>query len=1293
MKLVENDIENLAISRLQALGFEYVFGPAIAPDSEAPERASFEDVLLVNRLQTAIRKINPSIPAHAHEQALKDVQRIQSPEMLVNNEAFHKFLTDGVPVSYQKDGNERGDKVWLIDFNNPENNEFLVVNQFTIIENGSNKRPDILLFVNGIPLVLLELKNAADEKTTLNSAFRQIETYKAVIPSLFTFNAFSIISDGLEARAGSVSASFSRFMAWKSADGKAEASRLVSQLETLITGMLNKQTLLDLIRHFIVFEKSKKEDPKTGITSVVTVKKLGAYHQYYAVNRAVESTLRAAGYAASGVGKPTLNPTHEEKPTPNLTRGEKPTPNPSREGRNADEEHTSQSPLLGGDLGVGPKHKHPFTRKIIPYNPALTARARELRNNMTIGEAVLWNELKQNKLGVDFDRQRPIGSFIVDFYCKDLMLAIEVDGDSHSSDEAKRYDRSRQEQLEAVGVRFLRFDDQKVRNETDKVVEEIKYWIGEQNNNLVGRITNPYYSENDNVSVAGESPESYGVPGVKSQPVGDRKGGVVWHTQGSGKSLSMVFYTGKIVLAMENPTVVVITDRNDLDDQLFDTFAASVQLLRQEPKQVENRQQLKELLKVASGGVIFTTIQKFQPEEGNVYEELSARKNIVVIADEAHRTQYGFKAKNVDQKDEAGNVVGKKTVYGFAKYLRDALPNATYLGFTGTPIENTDVNTPAVFGNYIDVYDIAQAVEDGATVRIFYESRLAKVMLSDEGKKLVKELDDELDQEELTDTQKAKAKWTQLEALIGSEKRLKNIAQDIVSHFEQRQEVFAGKGMIVTMSRRIAADLYEEIIRLRPEWESVNKKKGVLKVVMSSASSDGPRMAQHNTTKEERRMLAERMKDPDDELKLVIVRDMWLTGFDAPSMHTMYIDKPMKGHNLMQAIARVNRVYKDKPGGLIVDYLGIASDLKKALSFYSDAGGKGDPTLQQEQAVELMLEKLEVVAQMFDRRDPVLIHALPDDKEAMQFAKGQGGFNYEQYFEADTSKKLSIILAAEDYILGLPDGKKRFINEVAALSKAFAIAIPHEQAIDAKDEIGFFQAVKARLVKFDGSGSGRTDEEIETTIRQVIDQALVSEQVIDVFDAAGIKKPDISILSEEFLLELKGMEHKNVALEVLRKLLNDEIRARAKVNLVESKSLMEMLEDSITRYHNKILTAAEVIEELINIGKDIVKMDGAPKELGLTSYEYAFYTAVANNDSARELMQKDKLRELAVILTERVKENASIDWTIKESVKAKLKVIVKRTLRQFGYPPDMQMLATETVLKQAEMLAEYFVAT
>ncbi|MBF8964056.1 type I restriction endonuclease subunit R [Pontibacter sp. FD36] len=1070
-KITESTIETFAIELLEKQGYNYIYAPDIASDGETPERASYAQVLLLSRLQNAVYKINSGIPVEAQREAIKEIQRIASPELLVNNEDFHRLLTEGIPVTKRINGEDRGDRVWLIDFKNPLNNDFVVANQLTVIENNHNKRPDVVLFVNGIPLVVIELKNPSDENATIKSAYKQIETYKALIPGLFTYNAITVISDGLEAKAGSLSAGFSRYMAWKSADGKAEASHLVSQLETLIQGMLNKETLLDLVRHFIVFEKSAKEDTATGITTISTVKKLAAYHQYYAVNRAVESTMRAAGY-------------------------------------------TAKAP----------------------------------------------------------------------------------------------------------------------------------------------------------VTIAKESPESYGLPGVKKQALGDRKGGVVWHTQGSGKSLSMVFYTGKIVLALDNPTLLVITDRNDLDDQLFDTFAASKQLLRQEPVQAEGRDHLKDLLKVASGGVVFSTIQKFQPEEGNVYDQLTDRSNIIVIADEAHRTQYGFRAKTVDAKDEAGNVIGIKTVYGFAKYMRDALPNATYLGFTGTPIESTDVNTPAVFGNYVDIYDIAQAVEDGATVRIFYESRLAKVALTEEGKKLVDDLDDELDQEDLTTTQKAKAKWTQLEALIGSKNRINNIAKDIVTHFEQRQEVFKGKGMIVAMSRRIAAELYEAIIALKPEWHSDDLKKGVIKVVMTSSSSDGPLIAKHHSTKEQRRKLADRMKDPEDELKLVIVRDMWLTGFDAPSMHTLYIDKPMKGHNLMQAIARVNRVYKDKPGGLIVDYLGIASDLKKALSFYSDAGGKGDPTILQEQAVQLMLEKMEVVSQMFH------------------------GFAYEEFFEADTSKKLSLILAAEEHILGLEDGKKRFINEVTALSKAFAIAIPHDQAMDAKDEVAFFQAVKARLAKFDGTGSGRTDEEIETTIRQVIDKALVSERVIDVFDAAGIKKPDISILSEEFLMELKSMQHKNIALEVLKKLLNDEIKSRSKKNLIQSRTLIEMLENSIKRYHNKVLTAAEVIDELIKLSKEITKIDGEAKALGLTDFEYAFYTAVANNESAKELMQQDKLRELAVVLTEKVKQNASIDWTIKESVKSKLKVIVKRTLRQFGYPPDMQMLATETVLKQAEMIASELTA-
>ena len=1062
--LHESDIEQMLIDLLKAKGYQYLYGPDIAPDGENPMRASFEDVVLFDKLEKAVKRLNPSLPWLVQDEVVKTTMRISSPDILANNETFHRMLTDGIPVVITKDGVERGERAWLIDFNDPWNNEFTVVNQFTIIENGHNRRPDVVLFVNGLPLVVFELKNAADENATLQSAFRQIETYKQQIPSIFTYNALLVISDGLEARAGSLSAGFSRFTAWKSDDGETIASNLVSELEVFVNGMLRKDTLLDLVNSFTVFEKQKHEDLKTGLTTIKTVKKIAAYHQYYAVNKAVESTIRATGINDSGM--------------------------------------------------------------------------------------------------------------------------------------------------------FM------------------------------------------------ESPAHYGFRTVEEQEQGDHRAGVVWHTQGSGKSLTMVFYTGKIVQRLYNPTIVVITDRNDLDNQLFETFVGSKQLLRQTPVQADSREHLKSLLKVQSGGVIFTTIQKFQPEEGNTFETLTERSNVIVIADEAHRTQYGFKAKTVDVKNEADEVIGSEIKYGFAKYLRDALPNATYLGFTGTPIELTDKNTPAVFGNYIDVYDIAQAVEDGATVRIFYESRLAKVELSEEGRQLVQDLDKELGTDNMNDVQNAKAKWTQLESLIGSPNRLKNIAKEIVSHFEERQKVFEGKAMIVAMSRRIAADLYEEIVKLRPEWHSDDLSKGAIKVVMTSSASDGAKIAKHHTTKEQRRALADRMKDPNDELKLVIVRDMWLTGFDVPCLHTLYIDKPMQGHNLMQAIARVNRVYKDKPGGLVVDYLGIAADLKEALSFYSDSGGRGEPTQQQEQAVALMNEKLEVVEQMFF------------------------GFDYKQYFKADTAGKLSWILKAEDFILGLDDGKKRFVNEVTALGKAFALAIPQDAAMDVKDEVAFFQAVKARLCKFDQTGTGRSDEEIETTIRQVIDKALVSEKVIDLFDAAGIKKPDISILSEEFLMELKDMEHKNIALEVLKKLLENEIKVRSKFNIVEGKTLMEMLDGTITRYHNKIITAAEVIDELIKLSKTIVEKDKDAENMGLTTYEYAFYSAVADNESAKELMGKDKLRELAVVLTETIRNNSTIDWTIKENVRAKMKVAVKRLLRRYGYPPDMQQLATETVLKQAERIAE-----
>ncbi|MBD3750596.1 MAG: type I restriction endonuclease subunit R [Sphingobacteriales bacterium] len=1088
--ITEDKIETFAIEVLKAMGWAYVHGLAIAPGAEQAERENFEQIVLVERLRKSVAVLNPNIPHDAQEQAIQKVLRIYSPELLHNNETFHQLLVEKVKIPYQQDGFERSYEVALIDFENSLNNEFLCVNQYIIVENNQNKRPDVLLFVNGLPLVLIELKNAADENATLRKAFDQIQTYKATIPSLFTYNAICVISDGMECKAGSVSAGFSRFMTWKSYDGKKEASRFIPQLEILLKGMLNPSTLLDLVRNFIVFEKSTTNSPflgrgvggEAGITQIETVKKLAAYHQYYAVNRAVESTLRASGFSLHPVGG------------------------------------------AGGGLG-------------------------------------------------------------------------------------------------------------------------------------------------------------------------DKRGGVVWHTQGSGKSLSMVFYSGKLITApeMQNPTILVITDRNDLDDQLFDTFANSKQLLRQEPVQAKDREHLKELLKVASGGIVFATIQKFLPEDQkSVYEQLSERRNIVVIADEAHRTQYGFEASIKEVKDkETKEKIGERIAYGFAKYMRDALPNATYIGFTGTPIEGTDVNTPQVFGQYVDVYDISQAVADGATVRIYYESRLAKVNLDEEGKRLIEEFDAELEQdEEISDQQKAKAKYTKLEAIVGNEERIKNLAKDIVNHSEQRQKVFDGKGMIVAMSRRIAANLYKEIIALRPEWHNDDLSKGVIKVVMTFSSADGPEMQRHNTTKQQRKNLAERMKDPADPLRLVIVRDMWLTGFDAPCLHTLYIDKPMRGYNLMQAIARVNRVFKDKPGGLVVDYLGIATDLKKALSFYSDAGGKGDPTLNLEKAIELMNEKYEVVQQFFNEEAKTQKDIVAEEPEA--YYANSFKFNYKRFFNVESKEKMSIILQSEEHILGLEDGKARFIREVTLLSQAFALSIPHPRAMEIKDDIAFFQAVKARLVKFEVTGGGKSDIEIETAIKQIVDEAISSDKVMDIFEAAGMEKPDISILSDEFLLEVKGMKHQNLGLELLKKLLNDEIKTRSKTNLVKSKKLLEMLEGAIKRYQNNLLTTAEIIQELINIAKEIKESDKEGERLGLTKDEVAFYNALEVNDSAVMVLGDDQLREIAREITEKVKANATIDWTIRESARARLMVIVKRTLTKWGYPPDKQAKAIETVLKQAELMADFF---
>lgn len=1068
-KLYESAVEEMAIEELQSLGYTYITGIDLAPDAQNPERNSYGEVLLMGQLQAALSKLNPTIPADAVQGAARKLSRIATSNLLADNEEFHRMLVDGIPVEYRKGGYIKGDYVHVVDFENPLNNEFLVVNQYTIVQNNNNKRPDVLLFVNGIPLVIFELKNPADENATIHKAFDQIQSYKLAIPGLFTYNEICIISDGLEAKAGSLTASYSRFNAWKTKDGIREASKFDDELSTLIHGLCNPVTLIDYIQNFVTYEKTQTEDKVTHIVKVETVKKIAAYHQYYAVNKAVEQTIRASGVSTS-------------------------------------------------------------------------------------------------------------------------------------------------------------------------------------------------------VLMVREDPASYGLPAPSDQPKGDHKAGVVWHTQGAGKSLSMVFYTGKIVRSLNNPTILVINDRNDLDDQLFDTFAGNSDLLRQPPKQADSCEELKTLLKVASGGIVFTTIQKFIPDNNaSVYELLSARDNIVVIADEAHRTQYGFNAKLRDIK-ENGEVVGQRIAYGFAKYIRDALPNATFIGFTGTPVEKQDANTPAVFGNYIDIYDIAQAVEDHVTVRIFYESRLAKVNLTEEGKRLVEQFDAELDEVgEADEATAAKIKWAKLEAIVGNENRIRILANDIVTHFEERQKVFEGKALVVAMSRRIAVALYDAIIKLRPEWHSDDLDKGVIKVVMTSSSSDGAAIQKHHTTKAQRKALALRLKDENDPLKIVIVRDMWLTGFDAPCLNTMYIDKPMKDHNLMQAIARVNRVFKDKPGGLIVDYIGIATNLKKALGFYAESGGKGVPAETHQKAVEIMLEKLEVVRG--------ILH----------------GFDYSPFFSGAVKDKLSLILQAEDFVLGVDDGKNRYVREVSLLGQAYALAKPDSATFEHAEEIAFFQAVKARLTKFETVGTDR-DESYDSVICNIVNSAIASDQVVDIFSAAGLDKPELSILSEEFLKEIEGMKYKNVAIELLKKLLSDEIKLRSKHNLAKSKSLMEMLDGAIKRYQNNLLTTAEIIEELIRIAREINAADKRGQDMGLSEDELAFYDALETNDNAVKVLGDDQLRAIAREIADKVRKNATIDFAIKETARARIMVIVRRILNKYGYPPDKQPAAIELVMKQAENLADVWTA-
>jgi type I restriction enzyme R subunit len=1013
--ITESVVEDAALAWLEKLGYTTLNGPNIAPGEPIAERASYSDVVLAGRLRSALARINPDIPLDALDEVIRKITRSDTPNLFENNRRFHQQLTGGVDVEYHaNDGRIIHDKAWLIDFSDPGNNDWLAVNQFTVVENRNNRRCDVVIFVNGLPLGVIELKNPGDENATIRGAFNQLQTYKKDIPVLFPYNEILVISDGLEARAGTLTADWERFMPWRTIEGIDLAPKSVPEMEVLIKGMFEKQRLLDLVRNFIVFE----------VDGSNIAKKMAGYHQFHAVNKAVASTVRAAS------------------------------------------------------------------------------------------------------------------------------------------------------------------------------------------------------------------------------PEGDKRVGVVWHTQGSGKSLTMVFYSGKIILhpAMSNPTLVIITDRNDLDDQLFGTFALCQDLLRQTPVQAEDREHLQELLRVASGGVIFTTIQKFLPEQGQGYPLLSERRNIVVIADEAHRSQYDF-------------------IDGFARHMHDALPNASFIGFTGTPIELTDRSTPAVFGDYIDIYDIQRSVEDGATVRIYYEGRLAKLALDEtERPKIDPEFEEVTEGAETSVKQYYRSKWARLEALVGTEKRIELIAEDLVEHFDLRLSALEGKGMIVCMSRRICVDLYNAIIQLRPDWQHEDDNKGGIKVVMTGSASDRLEWQQHIRNKARREALAKRFKDPSDPLKLVIVRDMWLTGFDAPCLHTMYVDKPMRGHGLMQAIARVNRVFKDKPGGLIVDYLGLADQLKLALAAYSKQD-RGEVGIPQEEAVALMLEKYEIVTALFH------------------------GFDYSPFISGTPGQRLAVIPAAMEHVLTQQDGKKRFMQVVTELSKAFALAVPHEQALAIRDDVGFFQTVRAAFAKATPS-EGKTQEELDTAIRQIVSKAVAADEVIDIFAAAGLKSPDISILSDEFLQEVRDLPQRNLALELLRKLLNDEIKVTARKNMVLARSFREMLERGIRQYQNRSIESAEIIEELIELAREMRDAHKRGENLGLNEDELAFYDALEVNDSAVKVLGDETLRTIARELVETVRKNVTIDWTVRESVRARMRTLVKRLLRKYGYPPDKQEKATLTILEQAEVLSK-----
>ena len=1088
----EADVERAALDWLAGLGWATAHGPDVGPEGGRPERADYGAVVLGGRLRDALARLNPSVPGEALEDTFRRLTQPEGSTLEARNRSFHRMLTDGVTVEQRGgDGKIRGAQVAVVDFGDPAANDWLAVNQFTVTERERTRRPDTVLFVNGLPLGVIELKNPADADADVWSAWRQLQTYKAELPTLFSMNELLIVSDGLEARLGTLTAGREWFKPWRTIAGEELADPSLAGLQVLLAGACAPERLLALIRDFIVFD-----DDGSG----VLVKKMAGYHQFHAVRTAVAETLRAArlrgAVASVGTDLPRAEDTHRTAPR-------------------AD----SSGSGAGNDL--------PRTEDALPGAGATTPSGRSAAS-------------------------APVGG----------------SGRRH-----------------------------------------------------------------------GGSP-------------GDRRIGVVWHTQGAGKSLTMAFYAGTIIRepAMENPTIVVLTDRNDLDDQLFGTFSRCGDLLRQTPVQAESRADLRQRLSVASGGVVFTTIQKFFPtERGDTQPTLSDRRNIVVIADEAHRSQYDF-------------------IDGFARHMRDALPNASFVGFTGTPVELRDANTRAVFGDYISIYDIQRSVEDGATVPIYYESRLAQLALDEhEAPHIDEDFEEATEGEEVERKEQLKTRWAQLEAIVGTERRIRQVAEDIIEHFSQRLDVLAGKALVVCMSRRICIDLYRELVRLRPEWEHADDGQGEIKVVMTGSATDPPDWQPHIRNKARREVLARRFRDADDPLRIVIVRDMWLTGFDAPSLHTMYVDKPMRGHGLMQAIARVNRVFRDKPGGLVVDYLGLAHELKRALATYTADGGAGRPTLDQAEAVAAMQERYEICCG--------LLHS----------------FDWSKWTTGSPADRLGLLPPAQEHLLAQEEGKERFLAHVRALEQAFALAVPHEAALAIRDDVAFFQAVRSALVKRT-VGEARTDEELDHAIRQIIAGAVAPEGVVDIFAAAGLDKPDISILSEEFLAEVQGMPHRNLAVELLQKLLKGELSARRRTNVVQARSFSEMLERSLRHYQNRAIEAAQVIEELIELAREMREAVARGEQLGLRDDELAFYDALGANDSAVSVLGDETLRDIARELVETVRANVSIDWTLRESVRARLRVLVRRTLNRHGYPPDKQEQATLTVIEQAEALSERWAA-